>query len=77
MREVWDGLSFHLPSPPSGSNAILGVSQWCAGVRNQSMRLMKGCAGARRDSRALGGDVMGLGEHACIRSVPACAFTMG
>lgn len=77
VREVWDSLSFHLPSPPLGSNTILCAGQWCAGARDRSMRLMKGCAEVRSDSGTLGGDVTGLGEHVCTKSVPACAFTVG
>lgn len=77
VREVWDGLSFHFPPPLLGSNAILGDGQWCAGVRDQSMSLVKVCAGIRCDSETLGGNVMGLGRHTCTRSVLACAFNVG
>lgn len=73
MREVWDGLSFDLPPPPLGSNAILGTGQWCTGVRDQSMRLVQGPGEIQR----LWEEITGLGEHACTRSVPASAFTMG
>lgn len=60
---LWDQMPFLLLA-----TGVLGwrISQW------NSWRF----AGARNDSVTLGGDVVGLGEHACTRSVPDGEFIM-
>lgn len=67
--------------PPSlssfRSSAIPGAGQQCARVRDQPEKMVKSYAGARSDSEAQRGCVMGLAKHTCTRPVPAYTFTMG